>query len=259
MTSAVLAWLLWRLVLRPVWALTAHARAMKSAQGDVPVPRRFGTAEISDLGQSVIEMGQALQARARSLTAYADHVTHELKSPLTSLRGAADLLHDDSLDRVDRAALLNTIEQSTTRMETLLNDLRVHAAARIEAAPGTCRALDAVGDVDAGIEIRLVQDGDVPMRQGDLARVLTQMAGNARDSGATHLCVEVTPNGLRISDDGPGIEAGDRARIFDPFFTTRRPDGGTGMGLTISRTLVEAAGGAIDLSDEPGAVFLITF
>ncbi len=257
--SVVLAWLLWRLVLRPVWALTRHARAMKVVGQTAPAPDQFGTAELSDLGQSVIEMGTALQARARSLTAYADHVTHELKSPLTSLQGAADLLRDESLDATDRAALLHTIELSAARMDALLNDLRTHAAARLAAAPGTCVLSDAVAQVEPHLTVHVTTDGPVQMRVEDLCRVLTQLARNAMENGATHLDVRHLERGFQVSDDGTGIAQGDRSRVFDPFFTTRRDAGGTGMGLAIVRTLIEASGGTISLGDGPGAVFVITF
>ncbi len=259
--TVVLAWLLWRLVLRPVWALTAHAQAM-ARSGTSDPPTRFGTAELGDLGASVIEMGESLHARARSLSAYADHVTHELKSPLTSLRGAADLLKDETLAAEDRMRLLSTIETSVSRAELLLNDLRAHAAARLDVAAGTTTARQALAaaTVPEGLEVDVRADETLPISTQDLARVLTQLAGNAAAHGATTVWLSAGPQTLEIEDNGRGVRPGDRDRVFDPFFTTRRADGGTGMGLTIVRTLIEAAGGTIALRDtRDGAAFRVSF
>ncbi len=260
----VLGALLWRLVLRPVWALTAHARAMKAGRANVTAPQRFGTAEFGELGRSVIEMGDVLQSRARSLSAYADHVTHELKSPLTSLRGAAEMLHDPDLSAEDRAKLLSTIDTSAARMEHLLNELRAHAAARHDAAPGECRLREVVPLLpEVGLKVAVKADCALPISAPDLTRVLTQLAGNSAAHGASELHLTITDQTLEVRDNGPGIAEGDRARVFDPFFTTRRESGGTGMGLSIARALVEAAGGRITLEDgpedRPGARFLISF
>ena len=89
---------------------------------------------------------------------------------------------------------------------------------------------------------------------------MTQLARNAAEHGATQLTLHVANGRLTIADDGPGISVGNRDRVFDPFFTTRREVGGTGMGLSIVRSLVQARGGQITLLDQgKGATFLITF
>jgi signal transduction histidine kinase len=262
LATLVLAALLWRLVLRPVWALTAHARAVKAGRGDIEPPRRFGTAELGELGRSVIDMGDALQSRARSLSAYADHVTHELKSPLTSLRGAADLLNNPGLSPEDRASLLATIDTSAARMEQLLNELRAHAAARLESSGGATSLKDAVSiaHIPDGLSIRIDRDGNLPISTQDLGRVLTHLAQNAHEHGATTLICAADTDRLGVSDNGPGIADGDRGRVFDPFFTTKRDAGGTGMGLSIAQSLVEACGGRITLENKgPGAHFAINW
>lgn len=65
---------------------------------------------------------------------------------------------------------------------------------------------------------------------------------------------------VRIADDGPGISTPDRDRVFEPFYTTRREEGGTGMGLSIVRALLQACGGSIQLDAvERGTAFEIRF
>ncbi|MEO0402042.1 MAG: HAMP domain-containing sensor histidine kinase [Pseudomonadota bacterium] len=256
--TAVLGFLLWRLVLHPVYALTRYARARKTGQV-APAPSQFGTPEFSRLGTSVMDMGDALHSRAEGLKAYADHVTHELTSPLTAIRGAAELL-DAGADAQDARALTQTIEDATNRMQALLEDLSHHARAATTSGPGQTTLSDAVAALDTALGVQIDQDGAVPLSRADLVTILTQLARNAAEHGAKTFTLTATPSGVQIGDDGPGITAGNRDRIFDPFFTTRRASGGTGMGLSIVRSLVQARGGRISLLDDTqGAAFLITF
>ena len=257
--TTILGVLLWRLVLRPVYALTVHAKAIKAGQMDAPVPTHFGTPEFRDLGQSVIDMGATLNSRAASLRAYADHVTHELKSPLTSIQGAAELLQSDGLSDDDRTALCETVAAASQRMNALLNDLRRHARASQSAGVGSCNLRDALPE-NSSIEFTIDGDAPVPLEADDLRAILIQLSQNAQAHGATALDMSWDGARLLAQDNGTGISQGDMSRIFDPFFTTRRETGGTGMGLSIVRSLLAARGGQIELHPSvQGACFLITF
>lgn len=256
--TTVLGLLLWRLVLRPVYALTAYARAMKVGQ-EAPAPVHFGTPELSTLGASVIAMGDSLSSRAEGMKAYADHVAHELTSPLTAIRGASELLQAGTTDQ-DAQELTKTIRDASMRMQALLDDLGHHARAANTAGPGICRLSTVAKGIAADLAIEVAQDGDIPLAHADLSTILTQMMRNAAEHGAQRVTLSASDTTLHITDDGPGISAGNRDRIFDPFFTTRRESGGTGMGLSIVRSLVQARGGRITLLETgPGAQFLINF
>jgi signal transduction histidine kinase len=250
--------LLWRLVLRPVYALTAHARAMKAGRVDAPLPVHFGTPEFSELGQSVIDMGDTLHNRASGLRAYANHVTHELKSPLTAITGAAELLQGD-VNKKDRIVLAATIEEAATRMEHLLSDMRAHAAAGLERAGGQADLAEVAATL-TGINTNLMQGGTLPISADDLRAVLTQLAQNAASHGASSLDLSWADGVLRVIDDGQGVAPGNQSRLFDPFFTTTRSEGGTGMGLPIAQALLGAHGGKIVfVPSEQGARFDISF
>lgn len=256
--TCVLGFLLWRLVLRPVYALTAYARAKKSGQ-DAPAPAHFGTPELRALGASVTAMGDSLNSRAEGMKAYADHVAHELTSPLTAIQGAAELLQAGT-SAADARALSTTIHDATIRMQALLDDLGHHARAATSAGSGICTLSDVAAGLEADVIVDVARDGQVPLVQADLATVLTHLARNAAEHGAGRLTLAMDDGALAVSDDGPGVSAGNRTRIFDPFFTTRRAGGGTGMGLSIVRSLLQARGGQIRLlTQAPGAHFLITF
>ncbi|MCG3268754.1 ATP-binding protein [Yoonia sp. I 8.24] len=249
--TAILGFLLWRLVLRPVRAITDYARA----EGAADVPVHFGTPEFSQLGQSVIAMTQTLQGREAVLRSYADHVTHEFKSPLTVVRGAAELLDDPALAPADRAKMLGNIVAAVDRMQALLDGQRALAQAQDPMPRGSCR----LSDVVAGRGVVVTQDAQVPFSAELLAVVMTHLIGNAHAHGATQIDIAAGPDQIRVSDNGPGISQGNRSRIFDPFFTTRRDDGGTGMGLAIVRRMLETQGAEITLCAGTGAVFEITY
>ncbi len=263
--TVILGYLLWRLVLRPVYALTVHAHALREG-GDVPPPPHFGTPEITALGQAVVDMGATLNNREAGLRAFSNHVTHELKSPLTSIRGAAELL-DDDLSAEDRARLTRTIVTSAQQMQDQLEALRHLAAARDPVGPGPSRLSEVVADLRPGAVVQIVLEGDalLPLDRQALSAILGHLARNAGQHGADRLVIAADHGAVRLSDNGRGIASGNRDRVFDPFFTTRRSTGGTGMGLAIVQTMLQAAGGTIRLhpatadKDRPGAHFEIRF
>ncbi|MBU2980507.1 HAMP domain-containing protein [Lentibacter algarum] len=257
--TAVLGYLLWRLVLRPVYALTAHANAVKDGQHNAPLPPHFGTPEFSTLAHAVDDMATALQNREAGIRAYSDHVTHELKSPLTSITAAAELLEAD-MSEADRSELIGSIRTSSARMQELLNSLRKLATARVPYGRGPTQLSSALSGLSDSLEVRLQQDAELPIDQAALRVVLEQLARNASEHGATELLLHADPATLKVSDNGPGIAEGDRTRVFDPFFTTRRETGGTGMGLSIVKAMLEANNAEIVLLPSPqGTAFRVSF
>ncbi len=251
-STVVLGFLLWRLVLRPVRALTAYARAVQHGETHAPLPTHYGTPEFHALGRAVTGMATTLEGRAMQQRAYADHVTHELKSPLTAIRGSAEMLEENP----GNPALAHAISDAAHRMEQLLGDLQRHARASQSSGPGTCQLAEIARQAGADAP----HDATVPLSGADLKAVLVQLVGNARAHGANTVRVVAEKGALDIMDDGPGIPDGNRGRIFDPFFTTRRTDGGTGMGLSIVQALLQASGARITLvSAENGAHFRIIF
>lgn len=253
--TSLLGFLLWRLVLRPVRGLTDYAQAV--TRGDVAeAPVHYGTPEFSQLGAAVLRMSGTLQDREATVRSYADHVTHEMKSPLTVIAGANELLRDDRLTEPDRTELLGRVSNATARMQSLLEAQRALARAQNPMPAGTCRLSDVAGDAD------VTTDGTISLPADLMTLVLGHLISNARAHGATQVTVSVQGPSVTIADNGVGISAGNRDRIFDPFFTTRRDAGGTGMGLPIVQRMLAAHGATIKLSSEQpatGAAFEIGF
>lgn len=261
--AGAVAWALWRILLRPISALADLAdRARQGQPGALSRLDHYGTQEMERLGRAVIAMGRTLQGREAVLRSYADHVTHELKSPLTVLRGAAELLDNDSLSAADRARLLDRIDNAADRMTALLDAQRALARAQEPLQAGVTRLAPLVAALTRdhpGVALEVVADADLPMAPDGLRLVLDHLVSNAEAAGARTVRLEAGADWLRVVDDGPGVSPGNRDRVFDPFFTTRRVQGGTGMGLPIVRRMLEAHGASIVLEDGPGARFLIRF
>jgi signal transduction histidine kinase len=207
------------------------------------------------LGAAMLDMGETLQSRETVLRTYADHVTHELKSPLTVIRGASELLALDGLDAAERDRLLGRVDDAVVRMAALLDAQRDLARAQDVVAVGRCRLSNLL--LPEGVTIS--GDAEVPLPVGVLEAVLGHLISNAFAHGATDVTVTADEKTIRVVDNGIGISQGNRQRIFDPYFTTRRDTGGTGMGLAIVRRLLGTQGARIALLDDPSTVFEITF
>jgi len=224
----------------------------------------YGTPEIGELGRAVLEMAEVLQARELAVRSYADHVTHELKTPLTAIRGAAELLEADEALSLEASGLVSTIVQAEARLERLLEAAREIAAARNPMHHGeTTLGAAILPEVAMSVDM-IGKEVVFPLSSAGLGIVLTHLVNNAASSGAGQMSIVAEATAecavLTVSDDGPGISVGNRDKCFEPFFTTRRDTGGTGMGLAIVQTLLLAHGGKITLEpSDIGARFQIVF
>ncbi len=263
--TVILGWLLWRLILSPVRGLAARAEVIRGG-GTAERMTRYGTPEIGDLGQAVLDMAEVLRARELAVRSYTDHVSHELKTPLTAIRGAAELLAADPEISKETRRLVGTISEAEARAENLLAAALKIAAARTPEHHGSA-TLDALAPSleHAGIEIA-ISGGNIalPLAREGLRVILAHLIENAVAAGAKNVWIQSddATDGPKLSfaDDGPGISQGNRDRVFEPFFTTRRDTGGTGMGLAIVQALLLAHGGEIGVEPSTqGARFLVKF
>lgn len=263
LTGAVLTgYLLLRLMSQPVRGLRDEAQAI--AEGGKPPAQplqHYGVRELAELGQSMLSMAGTLHSRSREIATYTDHVTHELKSPVTSITGAAELLSEPALSADDRRKLLDNIRTEAARMNTLLTRLREMSQLRQAVKSGPGRLQDMLPEIE-GLEVRVGNPGNAPLplseEHGRI--ILAHMAQNARAHGAKVLTLAYSDGLLRISDDGEGLSECDLPRLADPFFTTRREEGGTGMGLAIVTAVLDGYGAVLTAAASPqGAVFEIRF
>lgn len=272
-TLVVLSGLLSRGIVRPIEELGTATRAVASGGGRVPDAPTTAAIEIQALYRDFGSMATAIARRSRYLRDFAHAVSHEFKTPLAGIRGAVELLQDHAdMAPVDRDRFLANVaadgERLTQLVSRLLDLARADMEENVESVSTDLHdAVRRIADAQGGMPIAFEMPAElrrIAVPQGAVEAVLSSLIENSRQAGATRVRIvgEDAADAviLTVGDDGPGIPPGDRARVFEPFFTSRRTQGGTGLGLPIARSLLEAQGGDIALAAdaEGGATFRIT-
>ncbi|MDB5360679.1 MAG: two-component hybrid sensor and regulator [Rhodospirillales bacterium] len=272
LVTILIGYVFLRTLMRPIQELIRRTTEIQRGDRDAVRPlTHHGTREIAHLSESFLTMARSLFDRSDYISTFTAHVSHELKSPLTSIQGAAELLRDNAhrMTETERNKFLGNIIGDTERLTALVRRLRELAKAdnpqlggRTSLAPVIAKA----GKLDPTIAIEATGDlgREIEMSEENATIVLQHLIDNAVQHGATaiRICIDaMPPDHLRVTveDNGTGVSERNRARIFDPLFTTRRESGGTGMGLSIVQSMLRAHGGSIRLlTYEPGAVFEIS-
>ncbi|MGI9350878.1 MAG: ATP-binding protein [Rhizobiaceae bacterium] len=269
--TLIIAFIFIRTIKGPIDAL--NARTERIAKGDrtalAPL-ERHGTREIASLSEGLLFMSEKLQDRSDYIKNFATHVSHELKSPLTSIKGAAELLADldSGMTAQAEAKFLKNILSDTDRMTKLLDRLRDLAAAEGLAIEGECHLEEVLLQVQPLFPELIFQtetgaDLAMPMPLESAVVVFSNMADNSLNHGANKLEINCRQMNTEIIvlllDNGTGITEANREKVFDLFFTTRRESGGTGMGLGIVQSILQTHGGKLELLPSPtGALFEIS-
>ncbi|WP_246692663.1 sensor histidine kinase [Methylobacterium sp. WL64] len=239
------------------------------------------TDEIGHLSGALRDMTQALYRRIDAIESFAADVSHELKNPLTSLRSAVETLplakSDDS-----RGRLMAIIQHDVKRLDRLISDIadasRLDAElARAEARPVDLKKLLSTvvsvanerrrpKDCLIQLDVEPIADQDAPFtvigHDSRLGQVVNNLLDNARSFSPTEAKVRVALRRVRgevelvCEDEGPGIPEHALERIFERFYTDRPEQGfgqNSGLGLSISRQIVQAHRGTIRAENRPGA------
>ena len=251
-------------IARPIEVLGRATRAVAGGRGRVPDAPSTAAVEIQDLYRDFAVMAEAIGRRSRYLRDFAHAVSHEFKTPLAGIRGALELLgdHGEEMTAAERARFLANAGADADRLTSLVSRLLDLARAdmaepdgreAVDARPILARVADAYRSDRFRIELDLPASlPKLAVPAGTIETVLGSLFENSRQAGATLVTVTAGPKSpvhlsIRVADDGPGVAPADRERVFEPFFTTRRASGGTGLGLPIVRSLLEAAGAQVDL------------
>ncbi len=272
-------------ITRPLGSLARAARAVASGEPSAPV-RVSGWDEVADLSLSFNEMtGELRRLDAAKKQVIAD-AAHELRTPVTLIRGIVEGMIDGVFPRDDKT--LESVREETDRLSRLIDTLReleiIESGALSldledvnlrEAAERAC-ALFAPAAEAKGISLALeATAGPPPLTRGDRLRldeVLYNLIANA---------IKYTPEGgrvtvrererddgfaaLSVEDSGPGVPIEERSRVFERFYRIDKSrsssTGGRGLGLAIAAQIVKAHGGDITVGESPlgGASFTVAF
>lgn len=195
-------------------------------------------------------------------------LAHEIRNPLASLKGNAQLLAGALPDGEPARAKAERVVREAIRLETLTNDLLEFARSaelRREDVDPAALLRDAVAEIGGEGKTLELDAGRAPARwpldAARITRVLTNLIDNAVKAGApVRVMAEKAGDRLvfTVSDSGPGVAADDAARVFEPFFTRRTH--GTGLGLAVAKRIVDLHGGTITLDSvaPQGAVFRVS-
>jgi two-component system sensor histidine kinase BaeS len=266
--AALAALLLARAISRPVRRVAAASRDVAAEQTVDPVPEE-GARELVSLARSFNEMAQRL-ARARTAEQqFLLSVSHELKTPLTAIRGYAEGLQEGAVPE-DEAA--ETIQREAARLERLVRDLldlgrmrRSEFGVRREpidlgAVARECRTRYEGQSRDFGValEVEVVEPAGALGDADRMVQVVSNLVENALRAAPPGGTVRIAAalGELAVADDGPGLAADDLPRAFERFYLYsrygRERPVGTGLGLAIVKELVEGMGGTVGVESAPG-------
>jgi signal transduction histidine kinase len=255
---------------------------------------------VDDMARRIAERSELQQALARgdrlaSVGVMSAQVAHEINNPLTTVLGYAKLLLEDKPDGHPDRAALEMIADEAERMKKIIGGLLEYARAPRASAPevSTVTGAAAAGVSDPAAVVKhvgallepqlrkarakLVVDvattAPLAIEAHALQQVLVNLVQNSAQAmaeggdrgGTIAIATRAAPGNLStlvtVTDDGPGIAAGDRARVFDPFYTTKAAGVGTGLGLAVCKHLIATTGGTIEVGANPagrGAEFRLT-
>jgi two-component system sensor histidine kinase BaeS len=272
--AAAAAWLLSRRIARPVRRVAAASRSLARGLHPDPVPVE-GAAELATLATAFNDLAAQLSRAREAERNFLLSVSHELKTPLTAIRGYAEALEDGAIDPEEAAS---TVAVEAARLERLVGDLldlarmnrtdfSVHNSQidLAEVAEDAVRRYESQADA-FGVTLGAAAAGPSPA-VADADRVL-QVVSNLVENA-----LRLTPRGgevrvvtaaglLRVEDTGPGLQPEEREHAFERFYLHERYGRerpvGTGLGLAIVKELTEAMGGTVEVTSEPGRLTAFT-
>ena len=261
------AWVLSRSVVRPVRRLAEASGRLAEGERDVTVTPE-GPRELRELATSFNDMNAKLTKAQEAEQSFLLSVSHELKTPLTSIRGYAEGLGDGTIKAKAGSAVIGA---ESGRLERLVGDLLDSARMRKSAFTVRRETVDlaALADdvgrryegtaLDTGLTLHLKTAGGTALADADrVLQAVSNLVENAIRCTPPPGTVTITtaPGSVTVSDTGPGLTTDDLPRAFERFYLYDRYGSdrpvGTGLGLAIVKELTEAMGGTIRVASAVG-------
>ncbi|HBD08893.1 MAG TPA: two-component system sensor histidine kinase CreC [Syntrophobacteraceae bacterium] len=265
-------------ITRPIRRLTQYAHDVREGKR-VKLPK-LGRSELSDMAMAFERMREALEGK-KYVEQYVQTLTHEIKSPLSAILGAAELLEED-MPLEKRAQFLGNLRTETHRIQDLVDRMlklselenkrmlerveRISFAALVRTVLESKEAL--LSQKSLHVELDLDEELFVKGDSFLLHQAVSNLIQNAIDFSPAHgrIAITLQTNGkaldLMVEDEGPGIPEYAREKVFDKFFSLERPDTGkksTGLGLNLVREVAHLHGGAIRLENRAARGLRATF
>ena len=256
--------------LRPIHRLTRYAEAVR--RGERVQPPKFGRGEVRHLGNTFEEMRETLEGR-NYVETYVQTLTHEMKSPVAAIRGAAEILNDGAdMPAEQREKFLSNIQGETVRLQNIIDRLLALSAIEARKNLENPRPVDLSKLVhrvcddhqqaaeSKGVELQLELEGE-PVVQGEeflIEMAVANLLQNALDfsSQGSVIVLRLLSSDrtavVQIDDAGPGVPDYARERVFDRFYSLQHPDTGrksSGLGLCFVREAAELHNGSAKLED----------
>ena len=280
--SGILVFFIVRSIMKPLKGLTTAAERMSVGDFTVRVPES-GSWEMREVSKAFNTMSGRLEGVEESRREFVANVSHELRSPITSIRGFAEGMADGVIPEEEHPKYLRLLADESRRLSSLVGDLLELSRLEREDAKLNFSVFDMnemlrraiirrMNDLDTkNIETDCDFDTDPCLVEGDSDRieeVVINLLDNAikftPEGGRIELATGLWDNRVRVTvrDNGIGIAKEDRDRVFDRFFTEDRAHTsgkGTGLGLSICQRIMEMHGQSIRLLDtEQGTAFAFT-
>lgn len=265
--EALLALYMAQTMARPLRRLARAARRAQAIAGGLPAIPDYSARkdEIGELSTALSAMTRALWERLDATERFAADVAHELKNPLSSMKSALETLGIVK-DPAQRQKLFDILADDVTRMDRLISDISSASRLEAELSRTSPESFNFVGLVSSILSHHATSNTPIDLKVKDsqlwiygipsrLAQVIENLIGNALSFSPPDkrviLRLESRPGWvvMTVDDDGPGIAPGKESRIFERFYSERphQEAFGThsGLGLSISRQIVEGHGGRI--------------
>ena len=274
--GAVLAFLVARNETLPIREIIRAVRAFSRGELSRRVKLTCG-GELEQLGNEINRMASELSSMEESRRSFVANVSHELRSPMTSMKGYVQAMLDGVISDEDRPKYLHVVLDETNRLTDLVSDLLDLSRLESGKFPMVLAPFDAnemlrrtlirfMQRIEAkGIEVDVQLADDPCFAMGDVNRI-TQVVSNFVDNAVKFmpdaggkLTLRTWHDGgfirFDVQDNGPGIAPADQPHIFDRFYKADKAHTsgmGTGLGLSICRSILQQHGCAVEMRSQPG-------
>lgn len=269
MSAAAAALILWavRRLTRPVRDLAAAAQRLGRDVNAPDLPER-GPREVATAAAAFNGMAASIRRFVADRTQMLAAIGHDLRTPITRLRLRAEMLEDERMRERMLADLAEMERMISATLAFARDDAAAERAAPVDLAALVRTVLDEAADAAPGAATAYAGPDSLVVRLRPVAakRLVANLVGNAlRYGGAARAALARGRDGVRltVADDGPGIPEEALEAVFRPFHrleeSRNAETGGTGLGLTIARSIARAHGGDVTLANRPGGGLAATW